>query len=567
LDLPRSTLIDVTETLPLPPFALETSPSYIFRQNKVNLSTSGVATSASTALEIDEGIKRGLKSFNQTCRTLSLTVAIAAREAVSGTSSMELAYQRSPQYSPPVNQTLTDPTSTQSGLGSLFVAQWLVQIAEEHAGLLAGSPANSPDHLVEFESSIAVPRDDELSIIHAITALHRLSPLESGAMTSTAVNATSPIAGILLPAPGSIDLDAAGLRLAIRAMELVLRGSRELVRDALLQGGGPSAGVIDPKLSRNGMLKLVGECKFYFSRRAPREPLASRKLTRLCIGLTHCYQFLDFLANSSARDNDIYNLVTQKTTEILDLTFGLNSLRESGLGPAGARTRLIWNRSSGFGILGRNVVSRDGWAENSHNTSSVPGINGIGVFLSDISSIPSNPPSVIGNQRSLSSRPSPPLFHAPPPEPHPLTSPNRHQFESYDQAEYHLTSSSLVNHAIAVPGSSDYLPVDSTGSSSNPAPDLYTTSPRVHPYRVLPRGGEVNPTSQSIAFKRRPGMVHRVTSDAIATTGADDFSSLHPSHHRVMRRASEATLFHRSFSLSLRSYVLVFCSELLIIFE
>jgi hypothetical protein len=399
--------------------------------------------------------------------------------------------------------------------------------------------------LVEFESSTAVPRDDELSIIHAITALHRLSPFESAAMTSTATNATSPIAGTLIPGPGSIDLDAAGLRLAIRAMELVVRGSGGLVRDALLQGEGPSVGVIDPKLSRNGMLKLVGECEFRSSRRATRELSASRKLTRLCIGLTHCYQFLDFLADSSARDNDIYNLVTQKTTEILDLTFGLNSLRESGLGPAGARTRLIWNSSSGFGLLSRNVVSGDGWAENSHNASSMPGM-----FLSIVLSIPSNPPSVIGNQRSLSSRPSPPLFHAPPPEPHPLPSPTRHQFESYDQAEYHLTSSSLVKHAIAVPGSSDYLPVDSTGSSSNPAPDLCTTSPRVHPYRV---------SSQSIAFKRRPGMVHRVTSDGIAprpsTTGADDFSSLHPSHHRVMRRASEATLFHRSFSLL---YVLVF---------
>lgn len=77
-----------------------------------------------------------------------------------------------------------------------------------------------------------------LSCVHAIMAVHRLAPFDEPS--------------------SSVELEAPALKLALRAMELVVNASMERVRKAVVDGGGR----VPPDEAKNGLLRLVGDGAF-----------------------------------------------------------------------------------------------------------------------------------------------------------------------------------------------------------------------------------------------------------------------------------------------------------------
>lgn len=357
-------MIDITDSLPLPPFAFNSSPSYGYRKNHLNFSSAGIATTPAIGTAIDDGIDRCLKSFNETCRTLSLIVALSTREAAAATSSMEETHRQSSSasFSQSAAPPFTDSQST--GVWSLFIAQWLVQISDQHAG----SP-ETIDGAATTQGSKSVPRNSFLSIVHAIVALHRLSPFDSPSLMGAIHR--SRLDGMMIEG-NQVRLDAAGFRLAIRAMELMVRGVREKVRDALKRGGGKEDGMIHATLANNGVLKLVGECKafLFFS-------FCIFRLLTFCsfssIGLPHCFKLLGVMSELANRDAETYALVCDRQLEITRLSADLNALRSCGLGSnvSPTNTRSNPDEFEGFGLLPRRSKSELERAEQSKGFSAV----------------------------------------------------------------------------------------------------------------------------------------------------------------------------------------------------
>lgn len=117
------------------------------------------------------------------------------------------------------------------GVFSVMVAKWLVQTAEEHA-----APETAARRRAATPSSgrAAVP-SVFLSCVHAIMALHKLAPFDQPSE--------------------SVVLSAAGLRLSIRAIELLISGSREKVFESTREGNGK----VLPDSAKTGLLRLLGD--------------------------------------------------------------------------------------------------------------------------------------------------------------------------------------------------------------------------------------------------------------------------------------------------------------------
>lgn len=133
--------------------------------------------------------------------------------------------------------------ASSSGVWSLFITQWLVQMADQHAA--RPSSIGSESETGAAHPSRAVPRNAFLSVSHAIMALNQLTPFSSS--------------------DGSfkeeIKLEAGGLRLAIQAMELLAKGSKETVRDVFNRGGASDSGQIRESYCKTGLLRLIGDCE------------------------------------------------------------------------------------------------------------------------------------------------------------------------------------------------------------------------------------------------------------------------------------------------------------------
>lgn len=143
---------------------------------------------------------------------------------------------------------VADPRLAGLEVWQLFVGKWLLDMAEQHSltppppqrtelpfrppnanGEVAGPTTNS-------FSSRKIRQSSFLSTVHAIMCLHRLAPFNEP--------------------EGKVELSAPALRIAVRAMELVVQESAELVRIAMGREGW-----IDPAKAKTGLLRLIGDCQ------------------------------------------------------------------------------------------------------------------------------------------------------------------------------------------------------------------------------------------------------------------------------------------------------------------
>lgn len=241
MNLPRSTLIDVADTHPLPPFTHDSSLSYAYRSTHSSIPT---ATAP---------IRASIRSFNETCRTLSLVITLSIK---SGPKAM-LKTQEVNARLPSDRRAFEYPFVADERLSGLevwqlFVGKWLLEMAEQHS---SSPPPPQPTDLVppskiptEEGGNISmggnsfatrkIRQSPFLSTVHAIMCLNKLAPFSDP--------------------EGKIQLSAPALRLAVRAMELVVQGSAEKVRSSL---GGD--GRIEFEKAKTGLLRLVGDCTLF----------------------------------------------------------------------------------------------------------------------------------------------------------------------------------------------------------------------------------------------------------------------------------------------------------------
>ncbi|KAM0754474.1 hypothetical protein T439DRAFT_114772 [Meredithblackwellia eburnea MCA 4105] len=271
LGLPRSTLIEVTDSLPLPPVSHHDSFSYKFRSK-----------SLPHIPEANQSLRHGIRGFNETCRALALIVTLSVKNAV-----------HAPHLAPPsLNQDTALGPQTQFSASpqgfSVLVAQWLIQQAEQHA---------SPHPAVRRRSATLTSAKEGssslfLSCVNAIMALHRLAPFDQ------------PFQNLVISAPG--------LKLSIRAIELLVHGSEKRVNSALANGGGR----VLPDTAKFGLLRMLGDA------------------------LPHCLRLMDHLAESAKSNADVYLLVFEEKDRIAHILDNLIRLTDCGVTTSGGDTSL-----------------------------------------------------------------------------------------------------------------------------------------------------------------------------------------------------------------------------------
>lgn len=265
---------DVTDALPLPPFHPTDSLSYLYR------------TRTTPNLPCASSLEHGIKGFNETCRILSLVVSLSVKN---GPHSAELNPRESTAFRLPLF--VADGRLGHSSVFNLHVSNWLIGMAEQHVSPTSRNGAKDVQHSAF------------LSCVHAIMAVHRLAPFDE-------------------PSPSnSVELEAPALRLALRAMELVVRASMERVRKAVAEGGGR----VSPDEAKNGLLRLVGDGASF--------PQA-RRIELMCVcfaALPHCLRLMGHLAEMAPTSTEVYALVYSQQERISTLLEDLIFLTNSGL--------------------------------------------------------------------------------------------------------------------------------------------------------------------------------------------------------------------------------------------
>lgn len=131
---------------------------------------------------------------------------------------------------------VADSRLASQGEFNVQVAKWLVQTAEDHA-----SPETAAKRKTETSSTgKPVVPSIFLSCVHAIMALHRLAPFNQPSKT--------------------VVLSAGGLKLSLRAIELLVSGTREKIQSAMHEGNGK----VLPDTVKTGLLRLLGDGKSGF---------------------------------------------------------------------------------------------------------------------------------------------------------------------------------------------------------------------------------------------------------------------------------------------------------------
>lgn len=62
---------------------------------------------------------------------------------------------------------------------------------------------------------------------------------------------------------GNLELSAPGLRLALRSMQILVSESAQEVEDSI-RSGEDAAGRIDAAQAKTGLMRLIGDCEFFF---------------------------------------------------------------------------------------------------------------------------------------------------------------------------------------------------------------------------------------------------------------------------------------------------------------
>ncbi|KAL8291847.1 hypothetical protein RQP46_002105 [Phenoliferia psychrophenolica] len=249
LDLPRSTLIDLTDSLPLPPFTHHESRSYTYRST----------TTLPNISACDSALQKGIRGFNETCRTLALVVTLSIKNGLHATEVNARPPGDSRTFEYPL---VADARLANLSIFTVMVAKWLVQTAEEHV---------APE------------------------------------TAATRRRAATSASGRVAPSEGVV-VSAAGLRLAIRAIELLVEGSRPKVLQAIQDGGN---GKVLPESAKTGLLRLLGDA------------------------LPHCLRLMDHLAVESSKSTEVYSTVFEEHVRIAKVLEDLIFLTDSGLTTAG----------------------------------------------------------------------------------------------------------------------------------------------------------------------------------------------------------------------------------------